>query len=119
MLVSAVLFGGLPGELLTRALRGEIELVTSAALMDELEGVLANSFSLDGAFVRSVRAELELIAEVVSPPEVSRVTRDPDYDVVLAAAVVGGVSMIVTGDGDLLVLEEHRGIRIVTPRDFA
>jgi putative PIN family toxin of toxin-antitoxin system len=87
--------------------------------MDELEGVLAKSFSLDGAFVRSVRAELELIAEVVRAPEVSRVARDPDDDAVLAAAVVGGVAMIVTGDGDLLALGEHHGIRIVTPRDFA
>lgn len=119
VLVSAVLFGGLPRELLTRALRGEIELVTSVVLMDELEGVLADSFSLDRSFVRTVRAELELLAEVVGVPDVPRVARDPDDDAVLAAAVAGGASTIVTGDRDLLILGTHHGIRIVTPRDFA
>lgn len=119
VLVSAVLFGGLPGELLTRALHGELALITSATLMDELEGVLIDSFSLDRSFVRNVRSELELLAEVVSVPDVPRVVRDPDDDAVLAAAIAGGASVIVTGDRDLLVLGEHHGIRIVTPRDFA
>jgi putative PIN family toxin of toxin-antitoxin system len=119
VLVSAVLFGGLPGELLNRALRGELEMVTSAALMDELEGVLIDTFSLDRSYVRSVRSELELLAVVVSVPDVPRVVRDPDDDAVLAAAIAGGALLIVTGDRDLLVLGEHHGIRIVTPRDFA
>jgi putative PIN family toxin of toxin-antitoxin system len=87
--------------------------------MDELEGVLIDSFSLDRSFVRSVRSELELLAEVVGVPDVPHVVRDPDDDAVLATSIAGDASAIVTGDRDLLVLGEHHGIRIVTPRDFA
>lgn len=119
VLVSAVVFGGLPRELLTRALRGDFELVTSTTLLDELEAGLIESSSLDRSFVRTVRSEIELLAQIVSTPDVPRVARDPQDDAVVAAAVIGGASAIVTGDGDLLILSEHRGIRIVTPREFA
>ncbi len=119
VLVSAILFGGVPRELLTRALRGDVELVTSATLLDELEAVLVESFLADRAFVRTVRSELELLAQVVSVPDVPRVVRDPDDDAVIVAALSGAASTIVTGDRDLLILGEHRDIRIVTPREFA
>jgi predicted nucleic acid-binding protein len=66
-----------------------------------------------------VRAEIELLAKVVDASDLAPVARDPDDDAVLAAAIEGEASAIVTGDRDLLVLREHHGIRIVTPRDFA
>jgi predicted nucleic acid-binding protein len=37
---------------------------------------------------------------------------------VLAAAVEGNAGYIVSGDSDLLVLEQYEEIRIVTPRQF-
>jgi len=37
---------------------------------------------------------------------------------VLATALAGKADMIVTGDEDLLVLKEFRGIRILSPRQF-
>jgi predicted nucleic acid-binding protein len=39
-------------------------------------------------------------------------------DVVLATALAGKADVIVTGDDDLLVLKEFRGIRILSPRQF-
>ena len=44
--------------------------------------------------------------------------RDPEDDAVLSAAIEGRADVIVTGDADLLALEEHEGIAIVTPRAF-
>ena len=37
---------------------------------------------------------------------------------VLATALAGKADVIVTGDDDLLVLKEFRGIRILSPRQF-
>jgi predicted nucleic acid-binding protein len=59
----------------------------------------------------------EAIVEVPSG-SLLPVSRDPDDDHVLAAAVVGEADCIVTGDKDLLVLDPYEGIRIVTPREF-
>ena len=44
-------------------------------------------------------------------------SRDPDDDQILAAAVSGNADLIVTGDEDLLVLGDYRQIPIVTARD--
>ena len=118
VLISALVYGGLPRELLTLVFRGEITLITSTALMNELEDVLVIRFAHDPSLARTVRAEIELVAEVVAASDLAPVARDPDDDAVLAAAIAGEASAIVTGDRDLLVLGDHHGIRIVTPRDF-
>lgn len=46
------------------------------------------------------------------------VCRDPDDDMLLEAAVAGNADYIVTGDADLLVIQEYKQIKIVTPRIF-
>lgn len=118
VLISGILFRGLPRSLLERAIRGELDLVTSPVLLDELERVLTTRFHVPRELARLARGELETLAEVVAPDEVPSVSRDPDDDEVLAAAVAGGAEAIVTGDRDLLVLRSHRGIPILTPAEF-
>lgn len=51
-------------------------------------------------------------------PQVPAVTRDPSDDQVIACAVAAQADYLVTGDDDMLVLAEHKGIRILTPRQF-
>ena len=46
------------------------------------------------------------------------VSRDPKDDIFIACAVEGRADYIVTGDADLLVLNEYEGIKILRPRDF-
>lgn len=118
VLISAILFRVLPRSLLDRAIRGEFDLVTSPVLLDELEKILTDRFQVPSELARLARSELEILADVVVPDDVPAISRDPDDDQVLAAAVVGDVEAIVTGDRDLLVLETHRGIAILTPAEF-
>jgi uncharacterized protein len=119
VLVSAVLFGGVPREILLRAVRGEFDVVTTIRLMTEFEDVLTDSFDLQSEVARAARSEYELLAEVVRPRQIPRVARDPDDNEVLAAARSGDAEFIVTGDHDLLVLGGYDGRRILTPRQFA
>lgn len=118
VLLSALLFGGLPRTLLELALRGDLLLVTSVELLDELEDVLTRKARFSRAAARLSRAELEQIARIVDPERVAGVSRDPDDDVVLAVAVAGCARAIVTGNQDLLVLEAHQGIPVLSPREL-
>jgi predicted nucleic acid-binding protein len=65
---------------------------------------------------------LVLLGEkAVRVPGVVRVEgqcRDPKDDPILACAVEGRASHLVTGDDDLLELDTYEGIRIVSPADF-
>ncbi len=46
------------------------------------------------------------------------VCRDPNDDMVIECAELSGAEVIVSGDKDLLAVKRHRGIQVVTPRDF-
>ncbi len=50
--------------------------------------------------------------------QVPKVTRDPSDDRVVACALAAQADYLVTGDDDMLVIGEYKGIRIVTPRRF-
>lgn len=118
VIISGILFGGIPNDVLRRGLAGEFELVTGRALLDELERILRERFGFGPEAASFVRGDLELAAELVVPPKIERVSRDPADDVVLAIAKAGRVDQIVTGDRDLLSLARYGSAEIVTPRQF-
>lgn len=119
VVISAILFGGIPNDALRRGLAGEFELVTGRPLLDELERTLRERFDFPPEAASFARGDLELAAELVAPARVDPVSRDPGDDIVLAIAREGRVDYIVTGDRDLLSLGRYEGAAIVTPRQFA
>lgn len=117
VIVAALVAKGLCHEVVVRAL-GSSTVVTSAAMIDELERTLSAKFTLGPAataFLEQLRLRVHLI---VPTPLAAPASRDADDDVVLATAVAANATVVVTGDLDLLVLRNYRGIEIVTPRDF-
>ena len=96
---------------------GARDLVWSDALRQELESVLARHRI--GPATRVALAAYVDLCEFVEPEALrERVCRDRSDDIVLATAFAGKADAIVTGDDDLLVLNEFRGIRILSPRRF-
>lgn len=66
---------------------------------------------------------MEPISEVVGQIiehnlKVRNICRDADDDNILACALAAKADYLVTGDADLLELKMHKGISIITPRDF-
>lgn len=118
VLLSAILFGGVPRRLLQAVIDGRLRLVTSRHLLDEFEEILEEKFGFSRAAAVETRSELEVLEEIVEPVDVPKVCRDPDDDQVLAAAHDGAAEVIVTGDRDLLVLEWYNNIEILTPAMF-
>ena len=55
VLISALLFGGLPEQILLAGLRGEIQLLISIPLLEELENVLMKKFRLEPRFVKRLQ----------------------------------------------------------------
>ncbi len=55
----------------------------------------------------------------VCPSERISDCRDEKDNIILEAAVTGGVKYIVTGDDDLLVLNPYGNILIIKPAEFA
>lgn len=117
VLLAAVLADGLCRDLVGKRIRAH-ELLTSTTLLDELAEQLRNRFKTDPHEVPLFTAYRERATLVSALPLPKPVCRDPDDDQVLATAVAGQADVIVTGDQDLLVLGQHDGIRILSPRQF-
>ncbi len=55
---------------------------------------------------------------LVEPAYLAPVSRDPKDDVFLACALASRSDYLISGDEDLLVLDEYRGTKIVTVSQF-
>ena len=120
VLLSGLLWRGPPHTLLGKARDGAIDLVLSAALIEELLDVIARPKFSD-ILARTSRTpkrildELRVFVDVVAAPPLPRpICRDPDDDAVLACALAARADLIVSGDDDLRALGMFEGIPIVS-----
>lgn len=120
VLVSALVFpGGLPEQIYGLALEGEIDLVTSSALLVELARVLAVKFGWVRSRIDRALAQVLRVAELVEPTATfNEVPADPADNRVLEAAAEGKADVIVSGDRHLLRLKAWRSISIESPAAF-
>jgi putative PIN family toxin of toxin-antitoxin system len=115
---------GPPGQIIERFLRDSpFEIVLSPAIIEETLRALAYP-----RVRKHLRAEIDasawfeaivVLADLV-PGEyaLDGVSDDPDDDKYVAAALESRATFVVTGDPDLLKVQEHAGVRIVSPRQF-
>jgi putative PIN family toxin of toxin-antitoxin system len=122
VIIAAFLTEGLCSKLLRRAARGHFKLLVSESVISEVKAVLGKKAGLTN---REVAKVLDLVRDAVhevgssgDPKALQGTCRDPDDDHVLSSALSLGVDVIVTGDKDLLEIQEFRGIKILAPRDF-
>jgi putative PIN family toxin of toxin-antitoxin system len=94
-------------------------LVTSPALLDELDEKLRLKFKVSAEDADVIRARIQINALVVEPGIVLNiVSDDPDDNRVLEAAVAGKADYVVSGDRHLLKVGSVEGIPILTTRQF-
>lgn len=120
--VSALLWGGAPADILIAARQQRLALFTSAVLIAELEEVLvrdkfAERISRVGMTVADLLSGYRALAQFVRPAAMAPISRDPDDDHVLACAFAADAKLVVTRDKDLLVLDPLRDIRILSARE--
>jgi putative PIN family toxin of toxin-antitoxin system len=119
VVLSGLFWHGPPHTLLNRVRDGSLTLVSSPALLAELAEVIERP-KFDAILEQSNTSrerslvEIQALAEVITPEPLSiPVCRDADDDAVLACALAAQADLIVSGDADLLTLQEYEGIPIV------
>ncbi|MBI9086449.1 MAG: putative toxin-antitoxin system toxin component, PIN family [Desulfobacterales bacterium] len=121
MVVSALLFGGTPGQLLGLWQEGQIQPFASPAVVDEYLRVLAYPrFQLGEKEIEYLiyRQILPYFQIVTPEPGPVIVNADPSDDAFLHCAVKARVHAIISGDRHLLALETFEDIPIVTTAVF-
>ena len=120
VLVSAFGWGGSPGKVFELFLTGKINSVTSLEIISEFQEVIfRKKFS---TFDQEKRKEFLYIffelSQLVLPNCEINACRDKKDNKFLEVAVAADVDFIISGDQDLLCLEEFQGVKILSPKQF-
>jgi len=116
VLISALLFDGVPEKLVRSVLGGSHQLVLSPYIISETSRILKTKFKIDPKtleFLEQLLAEGEV---VYFEPFLDVLADKPDNRI-LETAIKGKVDFIVTGDKPLLALKEYKGVDIISVRD--
>ncbi|MFH1902391.1 MAG: putative toxin-antitoxin system toxin component, PIN family [Candidatus Omnitrophota bacterium] len=118
VIISSVITRGLSFDIIKDAAYKH-QIYYTGHLLKEIEETLLAKFSLSDSVVRRVVSLIEkYFLEGQTSGKIEKVCRDSDDDQVLADAVANEIDVIVTGDKDLLILAEYRGIKIILPKDY-
>lgn len=117
-MVSALVYGGKPGEVLELARASKIQAVYSEPILAEVLRVLEAKFQFDEPRLQTVKILFGKRMVLVKPTQHLRILADEPDNRLLEAAVTGGCSYIVTGDKLLLELGFYQKIRIVSADQF-
>lgn len=115
---------GHPAQIVQAWRQGEVELVVSPTLLEEVLKVLhrphiKNKYYLTDEEIEEYVLLLRRYA-LITPGKVTTkvVVDDPDDDMIIACAVEAKADYIVSGDLHLLDLKEYQGILIIRASDF-
>ncbi len=119
VIVSALVFGGLPRRVFELVEAGYCEFFYAAEIQEETRRVLRDKFGWDEERLdRYLRALWIRGKRVVLRHRVNAVREDPDDNRILECALAADADVIVSGDRHLLRLGGYEGITILSPRDF-
>lgn len=119
IIISGLLFGGKPREILALVITRRIEAITSPPLLAELLDVLAKKFFFSKKTLKLTEQKIKQSFIMVHPRKQVEILKDNNPDNrVLEAALEGDCSYIVTGDRELLRLNTFNGIRIMNAHRF-
>jgi len=113
-----------PTDILSAAFAGAFEIVLDEMTILETRRSIASkpylAHRIRSSSVDALMDQIERMATIVGglTGPFPSITRDPGDDYLITHAVLHAIDYLVTGDKDLLVLEEVAGVRIVSPAEF-
>ncbi len=121
VLVSALGWNGNERAVLLETLSEDIDLLLSEYIITEFLQVLLYD-KLSHIPVEKIALFVEIIMKtsiiIDTRTKINVIKDDPNDNRVLECAVDGNADLIISGDKHLLTLEEYKGIRILSARDF-
>lgn len=121
VIVSAILFGGIPGKLISLWKSGHIQPLASKDMIDEYIKVLTYpKFELSETDINYIfyNESLPYFEVVAAKPGRAIIQEDPSDDKFIHCAESGNASIIISGDQHLLSLKSYGKIKILTPSQF-
>ncbi len=117
--ISAVLFGGKPGEVYLHGIRKSYDLFVSLLIVEEIEKCLLQKFYWSKRETINYTQQIKRTATVHEVKnQIYGVCRDPKDDHILSLAVETNANYIISGDKDLLSLIAFQDTKIINAESF-
>lgn len=120
IIVSAIVFGGKPRDIIDLIQEGEIEAYVSPFILYELEEVLIRKFDFNEEKLEDVKDLINQKFIKITPREALNTIKNhhPDNKI-LALSIEAQADYLITGDKQhLLPLKKIKKTKIVSPEDF-
>ena len=119
VVISGIFFGGNPRMIIEAVVDGDIDAFATVDIIEEyakiIERMVDNKHKdLDQGFLSTLFMSLN----VIKSDSVIDVCRDADDNKFIECAVDAKALYIVSGDSDLLDIQEYDGIQIMTAKEF-
>ena len=112
-------FGGFPRKILSAVVGQMITACATTEIINEYEEIVQEMINRkQGHINKAILNPLIKAMEIIEPVTHVGICRDPDDDKFLGCAKDSHALYIVSGDKDLLVIEQFEDIQIVTAKDF-
>jgi uncharacterized protein len=121
VVISGLLFGGIPGEIVSLWHQKRILPYTSRAIIQEYLRVLSypkfklSSKEIEFILYHEILTFFELTETCA---ELSVVSRDPSDDIFIHCALAQSINTIISGDAHLLDIGKYQSINIFSPAEF-
>lgn len=119
VLISGVFFGGFPRKILSAVVGQKITACATTEIINEYEEIVQEMIDRkQGHINKAILSPLIKAMEIIEPISHVEICRDPDDDKFLECAKDSHALYVVSGDKDLLVIEQFENIQIMTAKDF-
>jgi len=118
--VSSFFWRGNPRKIMERIIDGKDALFTCKEIIQETTSVMLRpKFNVNNEYITHFIRSIEELANCITlVGSVQNVCRDNEDDKILGCALLANADYIITGDSDLLILEEFRKIKITTAQNY-
>ena len=113
-----VIPGSLAEKAIFKIIEGKDSLLISKDIINEVLSVLSSKFERDREALSHVAVTLTEIAELVKPSKRVKIFKDEPDNRILECAISGEADFLVTGDKKMLQLREHKGVKIISLKEY-
>jgi len=103
---------------LLKIIEGEDSLLISKDIFKEVLSVLSSKFGRDREALSHVAVTLSELGELVNPGGRVNILRDEPDNRILDCAIYGKADFLVTADKEMLQLREHKGVKIISLKEY-
>ncbi|MDR1243672.1 MAG: putative toxin-antitoxin system toxin component, PIN family [Endomicrobium sp.] len=118
--ISAFYFGGSPKIILERAVEGIDTLYIAKEIIEEIFDVMSRpKFKTDIIYIEHFINFIQEIANNIRiKGNLNNISRDVDDNKILECALAAKVDYLITGDKDLLILNNFKSIKIISSEQY-